>query len=298
MCRWVAYFGAPVRPEEILYDASHSLIEQSRRAVRGLVAEDGTVPAPFTNGDGFGLGWYGSREEPGVYRNVMPAWGDPNLRNLAGQIETSLFLAHVRAATGTPVQQTNSHPFRYGRWLFVHNGFVAEFEQLRHDMILAIDPRVFQNLQGSTDSELLFHLALTFGLEEDPLGGLERMAGFVEALGRSHGIDEPLQMTIGLTNGERIYAVRYASGPAVNSLYISRDARDMRTLCPEMRFERLTDDTRAIVSEPIDDLPFWVEVPPGSAVIVQPGDDDHVPFTPQPPATLSRQASGAGSTAA
>src|SRR5690348_8769287 len=112
MCRWVAYFGAPVRPEEILYDASHSLIEQSRRAVRGLVAEDGTVPAPFTNGDGFGLGWYGSREEPGVYRNVMPAWGDPNLRNLAGQIETGMFLAHVRAATGTPVQQTNSHPFR------------------------------------------------------------------------------------------------------------------------------------------------------------------------------------------
>ena len=294
MCRWVAYSGDPVRPEEILYDASHSLIEQSRQAVKGLVAEDGTVAPPFTNGDGFGLGWYGSREEPGVYRNVMPAWGDPNLRDLAGQIETGHFLAHVRAATGTPVQQTNSHPFRYGRWLFVHNGFVADFEHLRHEMILALDSSVFENVHGSTDSELLFHLALNFGLEEDPLGALERMAGFVEALGRSHGVEEPLQMTVGLSNGERIYAVRYASGPAVNSLYISRDARDIRAICPDLQFDRLTDKSRAIVSEPIDDLPFWVEVPPGSAVIVQPGEADHVPFTPKPPAALPRQVSVSG----
>ena len=107
----------------------------------------------------------------------MPAWGDPNLRDIAGQFESRLFLAHVRAATGTPVQQTNSHPFRYGRWLFVHNGFVSQFEHLRHELIAAIDPQVFENVQGSTDSEVLFHLAITLGLEEDPLGALERMAG-------------------------------------------------------------------------------------------------------------------------
>src|SRR4051812_2883918 len=108
MCRWVGYFGNPIRPEELLYDAPHSLIEQSRRAI---------VPTPFTNGDGFGLGWYGHRDEPGLYRNLEPAGGDANLRDLAGQIETPLFLAPVRAAPGPPVQQTNCHPFRYRRWL-------------------------------------------------------------------------------------------------------------------------------------------------------------------------------------
>src|SRR5258708_1348214 len=83
--RWAGYLGDPIRPEQILYDSPHSLIEQSRHAVKGLVTEEGTVPAPFTNGDGFGLGWYGHREQPGLYRNVMPAWGDPNLRDIAGQ---------------------------------------------------------------------------------------------------------------------------------------------------------------------------------------------------------------------
>lgn len=283
MCRWVGYLGDPIRPEQILYESSHSLIEQSRHAVKGLVTDEGTVPAPFTNGDGFGLGWYGHRAQPGLYRNVMPAWGDTNLRDIAGQIESRLFLAHVRAATGTVVQQTNSHPFRFGRWLFVHNGFVAEYEHVRHDLILAVGPRLFENVQGTTDSELLFHLALKFGLEHDVIGACERMAGFVEELGRSRGVDEPLQMTVGMSDGERLYAVRYASGPAVNSLYVTRDARDVRALCPQdERAQQLSDQAHAIVSEPLDDLPErWVEVPPSTAVILEPGDSTHIPFTPR-----------------
>jgi predicted glutamine amidotransferase len=283
VCRWVGYLGDPIRPEQILYESPHSLIEQSRHAVKGLVTEEGTVPEPFTNGDGFGLGWYGHRDKPGVYRNVMPAWGDPNLRDIAGQIESRLFLAHVRAATGTAVQQTNSHPFRFGRWLFVHNGFVAGYEHLRHDLILAIGPQLFENVEGTTDSELLFHLALKFGLEEDVIGSFERMAGFVEELGRGRGAGEPLQMTVGLSDGERLYAVRYASGPAVNSLYITRDARDVRALCPmDQRVQELSDDAHAIVSEPLDDLPeLWVEVPPATAVILEPGHSTQIPFTPR-----------------
>ena len=283
MCRWVGYLGDPIRPEQILYESPHSLIEQSRRAVKGLVTEEGTVPEPFTNGDGFGLGWYGHREQPGLYRNVMPAWGDPNLRDIAGQIESRLFLAHVRAATGTAVQQTNSHPFRFGRWLFVHNGFVAEYEHLRHDLILAVGPQLFENVQGTTDSELLFHLALTFGLEQDVIGAFEQMAGFIEELGRSKGVDEPLQMTVGVSDGERLYAVRYASGPAVNSLYVTRNARDVRALCPmDERVQQLSDEAHAIVSEPLDDLPeLWLEVPPATAVILEPGGSEHMPFTPR-----------------
>jgi predicted glutamine amidotransferase len=181
------------------------------------------------------------------------------------------------------VQQTNSHQFRFGRWLFVHNGFVAEYEHLRHDLILAVDPQLVENVQGTTDSELLFHLALNFGLEQDVIGACERMAGFVEELGRRRGVDEPLQMTVGVSDGERLYAVRYASGPAVNSLYVTRDARDVRALCPmDERVQQLSDEAHAIVSEPLDDLPeLWIEVPPATAVILEPGDSTQMPFTPQ-----------------
>ena len=276
MCRWLAYYGNPIRPETLLHDAEHSLVEQSRRD---------RLAGGFPNADGFGLGWYGNRDVPGLYRSIAPAWADRNLRELAGQIESPLFLAHVRAATGTPVEQTNCHPFRHGRWLFVHNGFIDEYLSLRRELLLAVDPGVFAGIEGTTDSELMFHLALTFGLDEDPLGALERMAGFVEETGQGHGVAEPLQMTVGLSDGERVYAARYASGPVVNSLYVTADASAVRALYPDdERFRDLGDEARAIVSEPLGDLPgVWQEVPAGTALVVQAGEDEQIAFTPRSP---------------
>lgn len=276
MCRWLAYFGDPIRPEELLYQPGRSLIEQSRR---------GTPGAAVNNGDGYGMGWYGLHDRPGLFRSISPAWGDANLRELSAQIRSPLFLAHVRAATGTPVQQTNCHPFRYGQWMFVHNGFIDAFDRLRRELLLAVDPALFPSIEGSTDSELMFHLALTFGLADDPLGGLERMAGFVEAAGRRIGVEHPLQMTVGVTDGVRLYAARYASDTEANTLFVSSSVRDLRLLYPENeRFQHFSDEARVVVSEPLVDLPgLWREVPAGSAVIVQHGEDLHVPFRPHEP---------------
>jgi glutamine amidotransferase len=276
MCRWLGYFGSPILPKELIFDPERSLIEQSRRAGPHMSA---------TNGDGFGLGWYGPRDRPTLFRSATPAWGDENLRELTAAIESPLFLAHVRAATGTPVQQTNCHPFRYGRWLFVHNGYIADYQRLRRDLLCAVHPGLFTNIKGSTDSELMFHLALTFGLEDDPIGGLERMAGHVEALGAARGVAEPLQMTIGLSDGERLYAVRYASGPVVNTLHVSEDIEALRRLYPaEERLAHFGDEARVVVSEPLIALPdLWHEVPSSSALVVQKGPDEERPFRPRPP---------------
>ena len=175
MCRWLAYFGNPIRLEELVYNPAHSLIEQSRAARTG---------EHLANADGFGVGWYGTAELPGVYRNVAPAWSDRNLQEVCAQVESPLFLAHVRATTGTPVQQTNCHPFRHGRWLFVHNGFVADYVRLRRELLLAVDPGLFEHIEGSTDSELMFFLALTFGLAEEPLAGARADGGLRRGDGR------------------------------------------------------------------------------------------------------------------
>jgi glutamine amidotransferase len=274
MCRWLAYFGNPIRPRTLLYDTPHGLVEQSRRD---------RLASGYPNADGFGLGWYDDDgSEPGLYRNTQPAWADRNLIDLAGHIRSPLFLGHVRAATGTPVEQTNCHPFRHGHWLFQHNGFIDQHLELRRELILAVDPSLFAAIDGTTDSQLMFFLALTFGLEGDPLGALERMAGFVEATGRKHGVAEPLQMTVAVSDGERLYAARYASGPVVNSLFVSEDAKSIRALYPDdERFAMFSDEARVIVSEPLTDLPgVWREVPAGSALIVQPGEDAEVPFAP------------------
>ena len=74
MCRWAAYRGDPLYLEELVSSPAHSLIEQSHCATRAKTA---------TNGDGFGIAWYGDRPEPGRYRDVLPAWSDCNLKSLA-----------------------------------------------------------------------------------------------------------------------------------------------------------------------------------------------------------------------
>ena len=223
------------------------------------------------NGDGTGLGWYEHRAEPALFRSITPAWGDENLLELATEIRTRLFLAHVRAGTGTPVQQTNCHPFRYRNWLFVHNGHIAGYQNLRRDLLMAVHYDLFGNIAGSTDSELMFHLALTFGLTDDPITGIARMAGFVEAIAATSGLDEPaLQMTVGVSDGARLYAVRYASGPEVNTLFVSESPESVRMLYPDNeRLEHFGDDARVVVSEPLTHLPgMWREVPAGTALII------------------------------
>jgi glutamine amidotransferase len=276
MCRWLGYLGNPIEPRELLYDPERSLIEQSRQHAPGM---------PVPNGDGFGLGWYGRRAEPALFHSDQPAWGDRNLRTLATEITSPLFLAHVRAATGTPVQETNCHPFRHGRWMLVHNGYVAEYGRLRRDLLLAVRADLFSSIEGTTDSEVLFHLALTFGLLEDPIGALEQMAGFVEAVASTAGVPEPLQMTLGLTDGERLYAVRYSSGPEANTLHYSTDVESLRLLYPaDERFAHFSAEARVVVSEPLVALPgLWEEVPAGSAMIVEKGRVEQLPFTPRPP---------------
>ena len=186
----MAYSGEPILAEDLLFRPKHSLIDQSLHSRLG---------ATTTNGDGFGVGWYGEGSEPAVYKSIEPAWNDSNLREIAGQVRTPMLLAHVRASTGTPVQRSNCHPFRHGRWLWVHNGALRGFHETRRDLVMAVDPELFSDLEGSTDSEALFFLALTFGLVDDPLGAVARAVGFVEDVGRAHGVEHPVQMTVATT---------------------------------------------------------------------------------------------------
>jgi predicted glutamine amidotransferase len=275
MCRWNAYVGQPLVIGELLYRTRHGLIDESLHSRMG---------AETTNGDGFGVGWYLERDRslPARYRSVNPAWNDANLRELADHIESPLFLAHIRAAVGSPVQQTNCHPFRYGRWLFVHNGFLAEFQALRRDLLLAVDPSIFRGIAGSADSELLFHLALTFGLENDPLGSMERAVGFVESTARERGVENPVQMTVGISDGERLWAVRYSSQHDSRTLFISEDVDALRRLHPEnKRLQQLEEGDRVVVSEPLVDLEgAWIELPEATALALTNGSVEQRPFEP------------------
>jgi len=245
MCRWAAYLGEEVFLEDIVTAPCHSLIAQSH------CAQEAKSP---TNGDGFGLAWYGARPEPGLYRDILPAWSDPNLKSLCRQIRSGLFLAHVRAATGGGTSRANCHPFAAGRWSFMHNGQIGGFERIRRGLEASLPDALYDRLEGTTDSELFFLLMIDEGLDADPQGAVERAARRVVCAARSAGIEPALKLTAAFSDGRSLYAVRHATDGQAPTLYSSA-LRDGRGRC--------------IVSEPFDrEGGHWQAVPPSSFVTI------------------------------
>ena len=276
MCRWMAWSGQPLLMEELLFKTQHGLVDQSLHSRMG---------AETTNGDGFGVGWYGVGETPATYHSIEPAWNERNLRDLSAHVESHLVFAHIRASSGSPVQQTNCHPFRHGRWLWMHNGLISDFHEVKRELVLAVDPSLYGSIEGSTDSEVFFYLALTLGLEDDPPGAVERAVGLIEEVGRNHGVEHPIQMTVATTGGDSVWGFRYSSAGESRTLFYSTRVDTLREQHPEVEvLQRVSDESRLVVSEPLGDLAgAWNEVPESHYGVVQAGQDELRPFTPRPP---------------
>jgi glutamine amidotransferase len=256
MCRWAAYTGAPIFLEEVVCRPGHSLIHQSHGATESKTA---------INADGFGIAWYGERDEPGLFRDILPAWSDPNLRSLTAQVRSRLFLAHVRASTGTATSRNNCHPFTVGSWSFMHNGQIGGFERLRRDAEQMIADDLYLQRKGATDSEALFLVALGDGLADDPQGAFERAVGRMEALSRAKGATPHIRLSAAFTDGERLYACRYATDDHAPTVYHRWSDRFAG---------------RAVVSEPLELGECWEAVAPGSFCIFDGKRAETRPFRP------------------
>ena len=255
MCRWAAHRGEAIFLEDIVSAPCHSLVAQSHCAQEAKTA---------TNGDGFGVAWYGERPEPGLYRDILPAWSDPNLRHLCRQVRSHLFLAHVRASTTGATSRDNCHPFVSGAWTFMHNGQIGSFEHIRRRLESSLPDQLYAERHGSTDSELLFLIMLAEGLETDPHGATRRAVSRVIAAARQAGLDPFLRLTAAFSDGRSLYAVRYATDRLAPTLYLSAGARG-----------------HSLVSEPLDrDAATWQPVPAGSFVRIGTAGLDVSPFTP------------------
>lgn len=269
MCRWLAYLGAPIFLSELLFEPENSLIDQSLHARESVST---------TNGDGFGIGWYAHRAEPGVFRDVLPAWNDENLLAITEQIRAGLFLAHVRASTGTSTSRANCHPFRFGRWLFMHNGRIGGWWEVRRALEAMIAPEFYRARVGTTDSEAMFCLALSYGLDRDPEAALARTVGQVERVMADHGVQAPLRISLALSDSERIIALRHSSDGKSPSLYagIGAEALGAAGLGDEAARRGLL-----IVSEPLDDVGGnWTAIEESQLVIADADGIEVRPFVP------------------
>ena len=248
MCRWIAYRGDTIALEHYVTAPAHSLIEQSIRALESTAS---------INGDGFGLGWYGDHPEPGIYRELRPAWSDENLRYLCRHLRSHLFFAHVRAATGTSITRQNCHPFVCGRWMFMHNGLIGNWGRLRRKVESLVPDELYPLRIGTTDSEAAFLAIMGAGAERDPIGATERVLEVLTNMVSSDGLREPLRFTSALTDGNDLYAFRYAANDNANTLYY-----------------RTADEGVVVVSEPLDkEQDIWQPVPTNHMLIARAGKE-------------------------
>ncbi|UHS62028.1 class II glutamine amidotransferase [Agrobacterium vaccinii] len=210
MCRFLAYTGSPVWLDSLLIEPESSLISQSMAA-----REAKTV----VNGDGCGIGWYGDRDEPGIYRGILPAWSDRNLTSLCHQLRSSMFLAHVRSATTGGVSMANCHPFGFGRHLFMHNGQIGDYEKVKRTIEAHIPDKVYCSRAGNGDSEAMFLIAAGFGLDLDPIEAFRKTIQLcLDVVDRS-GLHLPIRFSAIHADGDKIHAFRWSSDDRPPTLY-------------------------------------------------------------------------------
>ncbi len=242
MCRWIAYRGEPVLLESLISTPEHSLLVQSMHASEAKTA---------TNGDGFGIGWYGERETPGLFREIRPAWSDENLRAICAHMRSALFFAHVRASTGTASTRANCHPFTYGEWMFMHNGQIGGYARVRRRVEDLIPDALYAGRNGTTDSEAIFLTALGADIEADAPTAFRRTLGRIESLMSAAGNLEPMRFTAALSNGRDLYAFRYSSDDFPPTLYW-----------------RESETSLLVVSEPLDGQRASWQALPKNAVLI------------------------------
>lgn len=218
MCRLFGYIGNSIRLDKLLYKQEHSLYHQS---FNPLELKSGVVCA-----DGVGVGWYDEAGKSFIYRNTVPLWNDPNLKELSQYVKSACTVGYVRlAGTGEPLDISNCQPFRSGKLLFVHNGEISSFPQTLYRPIRdRLSDSAYNLIKGMTDSEHIFALFVDI-FQSSPnstlLSALRATLQTLTQLAQKH--DTSLSTNLIVSDGQAVVAVRYAYQTQAPTLYWSCD---------------------------------------------------------------------------
>jgi glutamine amidotransferase len=249
MCRFLAYIGdRAVRMADVVESPEHSLVQQSRHSKESEAR---------VNIDGFGLGWY-LADGPGYYKSVLPLGNDLNAKEIASHIQSHAFMAHVRASTVGDSVYYNCHPFRFGAYLFCHNGTFMNFHLGKAKIYSSLRPELQENIKGATDSEYFFHLIMEELLQNPSLSMPKAMK---KALQTYHGFFRGNEENLGyaanllLMDGKQLIVFRTMKNATFRTLYYSTDSYFINNKS-EDKLEFL------VCSEPLTSIAeHWQEVP-------------------------------------
>ncbi|KAF2433375.1 N-terminal nucleophile aminohydrolase [Tothia fuscella] len=203
------------------------------------------------NIDGFGITWYTKAQNdfvkksfglrPAIYKSISPPLSDFNFRSICANTATDVVFAHIRATSGSAVTPTNNHPFTFGRYSFMHNGYISDFLSIRRQICSLLDQDAYSNVLGSTDSEHLGALFMTYLTEgrgraswdetypaTKTKEALERAVAKVIELQQIHLGDkrQPNDLNLATTDGQQLLCIRFRNHATEQppSLYYSTTA--------------------------------------------------------------------------
>jgi predicted glutamine amidotransferase len=178
--------------------------------------------------DAYGFGYY---EGGSVLLGHRPSGASPpqGLTELAGDVDSEALLAHARHATVGRAREENTHPFRFRRWLFAHDGTVSGFAAVKPRLLAALPDFLRRNVAGDTDSEHAFMVFLDQLRQEGQLDdpdldpqaagrALSRTVRQLEAWARDAGEQRPGRLVFAATNGRVLVATR-RGGPLHYALF-------------------------------------------------------------------------------
>lgn len=130
---------------------------------RALVTERlvARLPGPDSGGTSWGLGFTQGGEIL-LKRRPIDDRRELALGDLVADLRADVLVAHVRTPTVGTLRTENTHPFRYRQWLFAHTGTIPAFERMGGRLRDSLPQFLERDIRGDTDSEVLFHLFLSF----------------------------------------------------------------------------------------------------------------------------------------
>jgi predicted glutamine amidotransferase len=177
-----------------------------------------TLTTPARAPDAYGFGYYKGND---VLLGKRPSGASTpfTLSQLAGAVESEALVAHARHATVGTQKDENTHPFRWRRWLFAHDGTIESFREVKPRLIEALPDYLRRNVEGDTDSEHAFMLFLKHMRETGRVEDLDvdasvigrclaRTLRDIETWSREAGAARPSGLNFVVTNGRSLAATR------------------------------------------------------------------------------------------
>ena len=261
MCRFYALRASEqTRVECALVNSQNALMQQSRGDEGGLVHGHGWGVADYPDG------------LPIVERQTWAAYRGEHFKKKAARVYARTVVAHVRRATVGEPSIENTHPFTHGRWIFAHNGTVPNFERVRVPMLEATDNLHRNEIEGTTDSELVFRYILSQWMRYPEAGLLATVRRSVEEILRwCHDVDgsAPIGLNIVLTNGERLVGTRLGR----TLWFLERGAVFICNVCGKSHVHHHHGHeyrSVEVASERLTDEAGWKAVPNGTVYSVDP----------------------------